>query len=427
MSRPLNVKVEDVYANLRVISEPFIPEGKRCKYCWCECIICGRKKLVRAAELKNIKYGCVCIKPTPENLRKPTKIKNMSFQEWCIENDRQGFLDRWDYELNQYDPDKISFKSNYKIHFKCPKGKHKSKAVTLASITNGGNQLECDECYLEENSFGVWCERNKPEILDLWDYELNTVSPYDITFASKEKRYFKCPRGIHESHLQTLSKITGRGDDILCNKCNSIGQYILDNYGPNGLDILWDYEKNTVDPFEVAHCARVHIYIKCINNPEHPSYRILCSNFVKGRGCPVCKQEREESKLQEKVRKYIENKYRYDIVHEYACSLKVVNPKTSYILPCDNEIIIPNKNNLIIEVHGVQHYQADGYIKMSAQKHGITPEEELKELQWRDEYKKQYALSQGYFYLAIPYWTEQDESYKTLIDEKIQSILTIQN
>ena len=40
-------------------------------------------------------------------------------------------------------------------------------------------------------------------------------------------------------------------------------------------------------------------------------------------------------------------------------------------------------------------------------------------------YKKQYALSQGYYYLEIPYWTESDESYKTLIDEKIKSILTI--
>ena len=55
----------------------------------------------------------------------------------------------------------------------------------------------------------------------------------------------------------------------------------------------------------------------------------------------------------------------------------------------------------------------------------MTKEELLAELQWRDEYKKQYALSQDYYYIAIPYWTEQDESYKTLIDQKIQSILTI--
>lgn len=424
MSRPLNVKIGDVFANWIVISEPFVPDGKKYSYCWCKCVMCGKEKLIRAHDLKRRKYGCTCTKPIPENLKKPTKIKNMSFREWCIANARQDILDRWDYDLNKYMPDQISFKSNYKIYFKCPSGKHKSKHIALSSISNGGNQIRCDECYLEENSFGSWCEKNKPELLDLWDYELNSVSPFDISFASKEKRYFKCPRGLHESHLQTLSKLTGRGDDIFCSKCNSVGQFIIDNYGPNGLDVVWDYNKNIDDPFDVARCAKKHIYIKCINHSDHPSYRILCSNFAKGRGCPECKREREESRLQEKVRTYIENNYKYDILHEYACTLKAINPKTSYILPYDNQVLIPCQNSLIIEVHGVQHYESkNSYIKLCAKRHGISPEEELVEAQWRDEYKRQYALSQGYYYLAIPYWTENDESYKTLIDQKIQEIL----
>lgn len=427
MARPLDVEVGDIYGILKVLRSPEKIEGKKEQYCWCGCIKCGREKYVKASSLKDLIWGCRCIRNPNKEPDKPQKLKTISFQEWCIQNDRQDLLDRWDYDLNKYTPDIVAYKSNYKIYFKCPKGKHDSKAIVLSSVTNGGNKLECNECYLEENSFGVWCERNKPYILDLWDYDLNDVSPYEVTVASKEKRYFKCQRGIHESHLQSLIKITGRGDEIFCNECNSIGQYILDHYGPNGLDMLWDYEKNLVDPFKVAHCSSVYIYIKCMNNTEHPSYRILCSNFVKGRGCPVCKQEREESKLQEKVRKYVEHNYGYDILHEYACMIRAINPKTNYVLPYDNEVFISNTNRLIIEVHGIQHYEINSYIKLTAKKHDITPEEELAELQWRDEYKKQYALSQGYHYLAIPYWTEQDESYKTLIYEKIQSILTTQN
>ena len=73
---------------------------------------------------------------------------------------------------------------------------------------------------------------------------------------------------------------------------------------------------------------------------------------------------------------------------------------------------------------GEQHYNADsGWNRKYAQKNKLTNEESLEDLQWRDEYKKQYALSKGYYYLAIPYWTESDESYKTLIDQKIQEIL----
>ena len=44
---------------------------------------------------------------------------------------------------------------------------------------------------------------------------------------------------------------------------------------------------------------------------------------------------------------------------------------------------------------------------------------------WKDEYKKQYALSQGYHYLEIPYWTEHDGSYQQLIDDTIHKILTL--
>ena len=41
----------------------------------------------------------------------------------------------------------------------------------------------------------------------------------------------------------------------------------------------------------------------------------------------------------------------------------------------------------------------------------------------QDNYKKQYALDNGYYYLEIPYWTEKDDSYKALIDNKINEIM----
>ena len=74
---------------------------------------------------------------------------------------------------------------------------------------------------------------------------------------------------------------------------------------------------------------------------------------------------------------------------------------------------------------GDHHYSSkSGLIRRKAKKYNIYSEQILADIQWRDEYKKQYALSQGYHYLAIPYWTEQDESYKTLIDNKIAELTT---
>ena len=142
-------------------------------------------------------------------------------------------------------------------------------------------------------------------------------------------------------------------------------------------------------------------------------------NILKGCGCPRCARI-GNSKLQEKVNEYISKVYQYKLLHEYECNLKPRNPKTNYIMPFDNELV---ELKLIIEVHGQQHYEITGFTKLTAEHYGTTEDEELEYQKWKDKYKKDYALDNGYSYLEIPYWTENDESYKTLIDNKINEIL----
>lgn len=420
---------------------------------------------------------------------------NQSFYDWCTEHNRQDLLDRWDYDLNKYDPKKIGYKSNHRIYFKCQNKKHASRDIILSSIAHLGHNCDCKLCYLDTSSFGVWCENNKPHLLDVWDHELNDCSPYDISYAVSDKYFFKCSNGMHSVPKQ-ISKITLRGDDIyciacdleehsfyawcvknnpalldlwdydknkvspkeilcrsgkkywfkcprglhqseeyrlanvtrdsgkiLCQKCNSIGQYILDHFGDNGLSLLWDYELNTVDPFEISYGnSRDKIYIKCIENPNHKSHYVSPSNFTKGRGCPECKQENNTSKLQRKVEQYISQEHGYENLHEYACSIIARNPINGYLLPYDNDVMVSDKH-LVIEVHGNQHYEVTGWTLLAAKSTGKTPEEVLEYRQYRDKIKKDYALSQGYHYLEIPYWTEFDNSYKTLIDNAIHKIL----
>jgi hypothetical protein len=114
---------------------------------------------------------------------------------------------------------------------------------------------------------------------------------------------------------------------------------------------------------------------------------------------------------------YISNKQNYTLVHEEKCSLKPINPITDRPLRYDNEII---ELKIIIEVMGVQHYRISNFDKQNAKKRGMTTEEYFKYRQWIDEFKKQFVLDNGYFYLAIPYWTEETEEYKELIDNAIR-------
>lgn len=70
-----------------------------------------------------------------------------SFEEWCLENNRQDLLDRWDYSKNELPPSQMPFGTKRRAYFKCPNGIHGSESKSLAMITDKPNHMvECHEC-----------------------------------------------------------------------------------------------------------------------------------------------------------------------------------------------------------------------------------------------------------------------------------------
>lgn len=351
--------------------------------------------------------------------------------------------------MNKYDDIKIGDKFGRLevIKFAGRKGKNNKKYWTCkCSCKNNSIKDYCDSnlkngnvqscgCLVAENnkkrgienqlSFYDWCiDNNFYNLLKRWDYDKNIISPKEIGFCVRKKIWLKCPRGIHESesyypcdqnrfyHEDPKLKQMG----YMCSKCKSFAQWGIDNLKDDFLEKYWDYNKNTVDPYIIPAHWNEKVYIKCQN--DHDSYFVQCNNFTYGNRCPQCKQEAMTSKLQEKVNIYLQTKYN-TILHEYGCSIIATNIKTGRKLPFDNEI---KDIKLIIEVMGIQHYEITGYVKLSAKRSHVTPEDELYEMQWRDDFKKKYALKQGYEYLAIPYWYEKNDEYINIIDNKIKEI-----
>ena len=147
-----------------------------------------------------------------------------SFYDWCIENNHEDYLELWDYKMNNYRPKDIGYSSNKKYWFKCSKGIHESELKSLNHITRTDRTLSCEKC----NSFGQWCiENNHENWLELWDYEMNNCSPFEISRRSGKRYYFKCPRGLHESKLNKIDNLIDC-NNLYCNQCNSIGQYLID-------------------------------------------------------------------------------------------------------------------------------------------------------------------------------------------------------
>lgn len=266
-----------------------------------------------------------------------------------------------------------------------------------------------------------------PEIINRWSKK-NTKTPWEYSPRPDKKVWLTCPDGIHEDYLQQINNAVTYG--FSCRECSikearkpeDLTGRTFGRLTVKGLD-LESPQTITKDGY-----VRYRWWCQCsCGNSELKS--VLGCHLVSGkiRSCGCLNQE-NYSQLQLKVEEYIQDNYDdLAIRHEYNCGIIAINPNTDRQLPYDNEVIFSNGKKLIIEVMGESHYKIDLFVKSAAEKRRISSEQALFDLQWRDEYKKQYALSQGYYYLAIPYWTENDESYKTLIDEKIQQILATQN
>lgn len=143
-------------------------------------------------------------------------------------------------------------------------------------------------------SFEKWCiDNNKLEFLNSWDWELNTMSPSEINYKTKNKFHFKCSgHGITES--KSIINITRNKKAYFgCTRCKSIAQWGIDNLGDDFLEKYWDYEKNDeigVDPWVVSNSSKTIIWIKCQEREYHESYSITCYSFISGRRCGYCKK-----------------------------------------------------------------------------------------------------------------------------------------
>lgn len=137
-------------------------------------------------------------------------------------------------------------------------------------------------------SFEQWClDNNRQDLLDRWDHELNEKLPFEVSYRSNKKYWFKCPRGIHESQLQDIQYFpNGRSKEMYCTKCRSFAQYILDNYTKDYLDKLTQLNPNE-NLWEIAcKSNKLKLNIECFNNNHH-KYTQTCEAFVVN-GCGYC-------------------------------------------------------------------------------------------------------------------------------------------
>ena len=284
----------------------------------CKCDGCGKNLLWLYNDYNNLvkNDGSTYCQSCGTNLTKKENTFSKSFYDWCVENNRQDILDRWDYGLNQCSPKDIGYRNGKKYYFKCNiHSEHKSELKNIANFTGGSEgSIACNQC----NSFYQWCiDRGRQDVLNRWDYELNQCSPKDIPSGTKKKYYFKCNmHPEHKSELKLINSFTnGQEGSITCNQCNSIAQYILDNFQGKDLYDVWDKDKNKeLNPWDISRGSGKKIWVICQEKDYHDSYEIDCSHFIVGVRCPYCVSRKVHPK--DSIGQYIVDKYGEEFLHK---------------------------------------------------------------------------------------------------------------
>jgi len=299
--------------------------------------------------------------------------------------------------------------------YKCDCGQEK---ICNDSLLKKGAIKSCGCLKISKNknrkrhiiNFVQWCNKNiDKDIYQIWDYQNNIFKPDEIDCSDLEQNiYALCP--IHGSYSKKLKRFFDNADCSTCIRVKNNENILAIKY-PKIQDIWSD--KNNFTPYDITYNSSKKIWLKCSNN-RHNDYNQYIRNAIRSDcECPLCVKERKISKAQIFVNNYL-NELGYDVLHEYDCNIIAINPKTGRLMPYDNEIA---ELKLIIEVNGVQHYQEkSSWNVLNAKQNNISLKESLTQQKYRDNFKKQYAIDNGYNFIEIPYWHIYNNSFKQLIN-----------
>lgn len=372
----------------------------------CTCDYCGKEFMRQYGAINKIlhssnpKISCeaklCCNYKKSETL---TGRMKQSFSEWCIMHERNDLLDRWDYQRNKCTPNDISAADCTGYWFYCQRGLHESEEYAPCVLTSPNkNKLtgECRKC----GSFAqllIDCYGDHA-IQKYWDYSKNTVDPWTLRASSRRKVWIKCVHTDYHGSFDTYTYNIKNGYG--CPYCkhrrvhpkDSFAQSLINTYGDDALDKIWDEDKNTVDPWSIPPSGLARVWIKCLEHRDHPSYCLSTNDFSnKFLGCPMCTSSAGERR----IAIYLQKRH-----IEYLREYRDPRCRDRFALPFD--FYIPSMNTMI-EFQGIQHYQP---VDFSG--HGKYDfEQAFKKQKEHDAIKQKFCDDHGYNLIAIPY-TEMD-------------------
>lgn len=209
------------------------------------------------------------------------KKPKYSFEQWCLDNNRNDLLNRWDYNLNNFLPSDVAAKTEKEIWIKCPNGVHESELKRVDALAYGkAKNLHCVKCEsFAQNIIDVYVE----EYLGLIWSSKNEISPWEISSKNCSRNViFKCVDNP-EHEFKRTPQVYWRTS--LCPMCKTNST----RYGiiyPESLDI-WS-ELNDMTPYDYSSAQHDVVFWKC-NNGVHDDFKLGLESMVNNNfQCPKC-------------------------------------------------------------------------------------------------------------------------------------------
>ncbi len=222
---------------------------------------------------------------------------------WYLDNSAINLpatvLEEWDFEKNMgLKPSNYSGKTHRTVWWKCST----CDGSWRASIANRANGRGCPYCSGHKllSGYNDLATVN-PELLKEWDYKKNIIIPSNVTAHSGKTAWWICSKGhSYQSKISNRNDLD-RGCPICANKRIVVGINDLETLYPEIFE-EWDFEKNKLNPYNLAPGTSKKVYFKCKNCGYQ--WQTTLGARIKGSGCPICANKKKGEILKIPINQY---------------------------------------------------------------------------------------------------------------------------
>ena len=208
-------------------------------------------------------------------------------------SNNEKLMSEWDWEKNNefgLFPDKLAYKSNKKVWWKCSKG-HNWEAV-ICHRTDGQNCPYCSnkKVLAGYNDLGTLF----PKLLKEWNYQENVdIDPEKVVTGSAKVVSWVCSQCGHKWKSSVRHRTQRHSGCPICAEKKRVQSHqttILKNKGGINDSLLlkeWNYKKNgDLTPQQVTEGSNKYVWWVCSKCGHEWEAKIL--NRANGRKCPLC-------------------------------------------------------------------------------------------------------------------------------------------